>query len=56
MREITFQIGVRVEAGVEIGRDQESVASDMYECIKYFCLRGTRPRECAFNMYIGRID
>jgi hypothetical protein len=56
VREVTFQIGVGVKAGVEIGRDQESMASDSYEGVGYFCLRGTRPEECAFNIHMGRMD
>jgi hypothetical protein len=56
VREVTFQIGVGVKAGVEIGRDQECVASDPHEGIEYFCLRGTRPEECTFNIYIRRIN
>lgn len=56
VREVTFQIGVEVKARVKIGRDQESVASNSYKGIKYFCLRGTRPEECTFNIYIRRIN
>jgi hypothetical protein len=56
VREVTFQIGVGVKAGIEIGRDQESVASDSYKGVEYFCSRGSRPEECAFNIYIGRMN
>ncbi len=56
VRKVMFQIGVGVKASVEIGRDQESMASDLYKGVRYFCLRGTRPEECTFNIHMGRMD
>jgi hypothetical protein len=53
VREIAFQVGVGAKAYIEIGRDQESVASDSYEGIAYLWLRGTRNEEGTFNIYIG---
>jgi hypothetical protein len=32
------------------------VARDPYEGIEYLCSGGTRPEECAFDIYIRRIN
>lgn len=55
-REVAHQVRVRWKTLVEIGGNQELVASDTYESVEYLGVQSTREEECVFNVNVWGMD